>query len=413
METDTRCNSSLQSRRLFLQFGAAGSAALASGILGEPFFAAAARAASLPRGPFPKDAVVIDANENPLGPCTAARQAISEITGDSGRYSFWLTEGLAKRFAALEGLKPEYVRPFPGSGEPLHFSVLAFTSRSRSYVTADPGYEAGMHAAKLSGARVLKTAVTSTYSHDVKAMLAAAPDAGLFYVCTPNNPTGTLTPHADIEYLVANKPKTSIVLVDEAYIHFSDGMTALDLVKADKDVIVLRTFSKIYGMAGLRCGLAIGRPDLIQKISKFSGWNSLPVTAVAAALASLEDASIVSERKRINSTIRSDAFAWLNRNGYSYVPSVSNCFMLDTKRSAKEVIEVMAARNVFVGRVWPAWPTHVRITVGTKPEMEKFQAVFHEVMQANPAGNSVAPSSLNAWTEIDGARVPRRLTENS
>ena len=89
-------------------------------------------------------------------------------------------------------------------------------------------------------------------------MLAAAPDAGVFYVCTPNNPTGTLTSHSDIEYLVENKPKNSIVLVDEAYIHFSDAPSAIDLVKAGKDVIVLRTFSKLYGMAGLRCGMAIG-----------------------------------------------------------------------------------------------------------------------------------------------------------
>jgi histidinol-phosphate aminotransferase len=404
MNNEAQCRSNSPSRRAFLQLGAAASAALTSGILGESFFAAAARAASLPRGPFPKDAVIIDANENPLGPCAVAREAIAEITSDSGRYSFWLTEDLGKRFAAQHGLKPEYVRAFPGSGEPLHFSVLAFTSASKSYVTADPGYEAGMHASKISGARVVKTALTSSYAHDVKAMVAAAPDAGLFYICTPNNPTGTLTPHADIEYLVEHKPKGSVVLVDEAYIHFSDGVTALDLVKADKDVLVLRTFSKIYGMAGLRCGLAIGRPDLLQKISSFSGWNSLPVTAVAAALTSLEDASIVPERKRINAAVRNETFAWLDRSGYSYVPSESNCFMLDTKRPAKEVIEAMAARNVFIGRAWPVWPTHVRITVGTKSEMGKFQAAFHEVMQSKPS-KSVNNKAQGLWTNLDGRRV--------
>ena len=350
MTSDARCKSGCNSRRMFLQLGAGGSAALASGILGESFFAVSARGASLPRGPFPKDAVIIDANENPLGPCSVAREAIAEITSDSGRYSFWLTEDLTKRFAAQEGLKPEYVRAFPGSGEPLHFSVLAFTSPAKSYVTADPGYEAGMHAAKISGARVVKTPLTASYGHDVKAMITAAPDAGLFYVCTPNNPTGTLTPHVEIEYLVEHKPKGSIVLVDEAYIHFSDATTALDLVKDDKDVVVLRTFSKIYGMAGLRCGLAIGRPDLIEKVSSFSGWNSLPVTAVAAALTSLDDASIVPERKRINAAVRGETFAWLDSKGYRYVSSVSNCFMLDTKRPAKEIIAAMATRNVFIGR---------------------------------------------------------------
>jgi histidinol-phosphate aminotransferase len=412
MRSDSRCSGNGRSRRSFLQLGAVVPAVLTSGILGESFFAASARAASLPRGPFPKDAVIIDANENPLGPCSVARAAIAEITGDSGRYSFWLTEDLGKRFAEQQGLKPEYVRAFPGSGEPLHFSVLAFTSTARSYVTADPGYEAGMHAAKISGARVVKTPLTTSYAHDVQAMLAAAPDAGLFYVCTPNNPTGTLTPHADIEYLVEHKPKGSIVLVDEAYIHFSDATTALDLVKADQDVLVLRTFSKIYGMAGLRCGLAIGRPDLIAKISSFSGWNSLPVTAVAAALTSLDDATVVPERKRINAAVRGETFAWLDRNRYSYVPSVSNCFMLDTKRPAKEVIDAMAARNVFIGRAWPAWPTHVRITVGTKSEMEKFQVAFQEVMQSKPAHNLITPER-GLWTNLDGRRVRNAPAENS
>src|SRR5258705_2767530 len=412
MESDSRCKESTPSRRSFLQLGVAGPAVLASGIRGESFFATSARAGSLPRGPFPKDAVIIDANENPLGPCPVAREAIYQISGDSGRYSFWLTEDLGKRFAEQQGLKPEYVRAFPGSGEPLHFSVLAFTSTARSYVTADPGYEAGMHAAKISVARVVKTPLTASYAHDVKTMLGAAPDAGLFYICTPNHPTGTLTPNADIEHLVEHKPKGSMVLVDEAYIHFSDAITALDLVKADKDVIVLRTFSKIYGMAGLRCGLAIGRPALIEKVSSFSGWNSLPVTAVAAALTSLDDASVVPERKRINAAVRSETFAWLDRNGYSYVPSVSNCFMLDSKRPAKEMIEAMAARNVFIGRAWPVWPTHVRITVGTKPDMEKFQIIFREVMQSKPARNVNNPQR-GLWTSLDGRRGLNRSLEDS
>jgi len=411
MHSDYPGNLSGCSRRSFLQIGMGSSAALASGVLSEPFFAAAARATSLPRGPFPKDAVVIDENENPLGPCASARDAIAEVSANSGRYQHWLTEGLIQQFAAQEGLKPNYVCAFPGSGEPLHFTVLAFTSAARSYVTADPGYEAGMHAAKLSGARVVKVPLTSSYAHDVKATLAAAPDAGVFYVCTPNNPTGTLTPHSDIEYLVEHKPQGSVVLVDEAYIHFSDAVSSLDLVKADQDVVVLRTFSKIYGMAGLRCGLAIGRPDLVEKLASFSGWNRLPVTAVAAAINSLSDPALVPERKKINASVRSETFAWLDRNGYSYTPSVANFFMLDTKRPAREIIEAMAKRNVFVGRSWPVWPTHVRITVGTGPEMEKFQAAFHEVMQSKPA-RLLVPEERSLAAKLDGKRDPRTLAEN-
>jgi histidinol-phosphate aminotransferase len=148
MNQDPRWNPARPSRRSFFQMGAAASAALASGFPGESMFALSVRAATLPPGPFPNDAVIIDANENPLGPCSDARDAIAEITANSGRYQTWLTVGLSKQFAQQEGLKPDYVRAFPGSGQPLHFTVLAFTSAARSYVTADPGYEAGMHAGR-------------------------------------------------------------------------------------------------------------------------------------------------------------------------------------------------------------------------------------------------------------------------
>jgi len=361
------------SRRSFLTVSAAASAALALRIVTEPMLARAARH-------LVHEGVMIDANENPLGPCAAARQAVIDIAPQGGRYSDWLSVDLVNQLAQLEGLKPEYVALYPGSTEPLHHGVAAFTSPHRSYVTADPGYEAGMFAAQSVKASLVKVPLTKDYAHDVRALLAAAPDAGLFYVCTPNNPTGTLTSHSDIEYLVANKPKDSVVMVDEAYIHFSDAPSVLDLVKADKDILVLRTFSKIYGMAGLRCGVAFGRPDLIEKVADFGGWNFMPITALVAASASLKDTQVVPERKRINSEVRSSVFAWLDRNGYSYIPSQSNCFMLDTKRPGKEAIDAMAAQHVHVGRIWPVWPTCVRITVGSADEMEQFQAALKKVM---------------------------------
>src|SRR5712692_1979062 len=363
------------SQRAFLQLSAAATAAMAFRIATEASLAAEER------NVFHPGAVVIDANENPLGPCDAARKAIVDMAPQGGRYSYWLKEEFVKTFTEMEGLKPEYLRVFPGSSEPLHYSVLAFTSPSRSYVTADPGYEAGMRAANVSGARTVKTPLTKTYAHDIKAMLAAAPDAGLFYVCTPNNPTGTMTPHSAIEQLLAAKPKGSVVLVDEAYIHFSDGVSAIDLVKANQDVIVLRTFSKIYGMAGIRCGMAIGRPDLLAKVETYNGWSAMPITAVAAATASLKHEHLVSERKQVNAGIRQKTFDWLSSRGYSYVPSESNCFMLDTKRPAKEVIDAMAKRSIYIGRIWPVWPTYTRITVGTQPEMEAFQEAFQAVMK--------------------------------
>jgi histidinol-phosphate aminotransferase len=367
-------NPFVSSRRSFLTLSAAASAACALRIVTEPSLARAARR------PKAHEGIMIDANENPLGPCSAAREAIAAIAPQGGRYSDWLTEDLTKQLAQLEGVKPDYIRLYAGSSEPLHHTVAAFTSPQRSYVTADPGYEAGMITSSTLKVKIVKVPLAKDYSHDVRAMLAAAPDAGVFYICSPNNPTGTLTSHSDVEYLIANKPKDSVVLVDEAYIHFCDAPSVLDLVKADKDVLVLRTFSKIYGMAGLRCGAIFARPDLLERMENYGGGNFMPITALVAASASLSDAQLLAERRRINAQIRSSVFAWLDRNGYSYVPSQSNCFMLDTRRPGREAIDAMAQQHVHVGRIWPVWPTHVRVTIGTAPEMEQFQSAFKKVM---------------------------------
>ena len=376
-------NSSL-SRRSFFGLAAAATAAAAVPILTEPQLALAQRR-RVARDYAP-GAVRIDANENPLGPCSGACAVMASLLPEGGRYDFDLTQKLVDTFSAAEGLKSEYVLPYAGSSEPLHYTVLAFTSKERSLVVADPSYEAPLYAAKVSGANIVKVPLAKDYSHDVKAMVAADPNAGVFYICNPNNPTGTITSRESIEYALANKPKGSILLVDEAYIHFSDATPSIDLVKADKDLIVLRTFSKIYGMAGLRCGFAIGRPDLLAKIQAY-GMNSMPILAVAAATSSLEVAELVPERRKINTDIRNDTFAWLTANNYKFIPSQTNCFMVDTGRPGKDVIAAMAAKNVFIGRVWPVWPTYVRVTVGTRSEMEKFQQAWKEVMSA-PASAS-------------------------
>jgi histidinol-phosphate aminotransferase len=361
------------SRRSFLQLSAAVSAAAVFHPMTEAMLAGATERS------FPQDAVMINLNENPLGPCEASRQAVANIAAQGGRYLTSVTAELVSAVAAAEGLKPEYIRAFAGSSDPLYFSVLAFTSPAKSYVMADPGYEAGSRAAEFMGSRVVKVPLTKTFSHDVKAM-AAVPDAGLIYLCNPNNPTGTMTAHSDIEYALANKPAGSVLMVDEAYLHFSDGESALDLVKADKDVIVLRTFSKIYGMAGLRCGMAIARPDLLAKITNYGGTAYIPITAGVAAVAGLQEPQLVPQRKKINADTRSSVFEWLDRNGYAYTPSQANFFMIETHRPAKAVIDALAKQNVFIGRIWPSVPTHVRVTVGTPAEMDIFRDAFAQVM---------------------------------
>jgi histidinol-phosphate/aromatic aminotransferase/cobyric acid decarboxylase-like protein len=328
----------------------------------------------------PPDAVMINANENPLGPCPEAREAARRIVDMGGRYLFPETDKLGNLLAEQEGLKPGYVTVYPGSSGPLHQGVLAFTSPTKPLIMGDPGYEAAAAAAQFIGSKTIRVPLTEDYKHDVKAMLAAGgADAGLYYICNPNNPTGTLTPKADIEWLVQNKPRGAIVMVDEAYTHISEAPFNSDLVAKDKDVIVLRTFSKIYGMAGLRAGAALARPDLLEKIAGFS-HGMLPITGMVAATASLQQKNLVPERRKLIGDVREETFGFMEKHNFKYVPSVSNCFMVDVKKPGMEAVLAMRREKVYVGRVWPAWPNYVRVTVGTSDEMKKFQAAFLKVM---------------------------------
>jgi histidinol-phosphate/aromatic aminotransferase/cobyric acid decarboxylase-like protein len=330
---------------------------------------------------MPADAVKINANENPLGPCPEAAEAMHNIIQKGGRYLYEETFTMQETLAEMEGLKPSYITPYAGSSAPLHQAVLAFTSPTKPFVTGDPGYEAGERAAEFIGSKVIRVPLTKTYAHDVVAMAKASPNAGLIYICNPNNPTGTLTSREDIDYIMANKPAGSILLLDEAYIHISGAPVASDLVAADKDVIILRTFSKIYGMAGLRAGAALGRPDLLKKIMPYSA-GALPVTAMVGATASLKVKDLVPKRRKIIADTREDVFAYLTKNNFKFVPSVSNKFMVDTGRPGREIITAMMKEHVYIGRVWPSWPTYVRVTVGTPEEMAKFKIAFSKVMAA-------------------------------
>jgi histidinol-phosphate aminotransferase len=378
------------SRRNFFRFAAGASALATMPILTEAHLALAQR----PHFADPNKGIHIDANENPLGPSDAARQAMIDIVPRGGRYLMGMEDDLTSTFAKMEGLDPASVMAFAGSSEPLHYTVLTFTDLHKPLVVADPGYEAPMWAAKIAGAEVLKVPLADpkgAASHDIKAMLAASANPGVIYICNPNNPTGTCTPRQDIEYAVANAPKDAILLIDEAYIHLCDAPRSLDFVKEGKNVIVLRTFSKLYGMAGIRMGFAIGRPDLLKQISTHGGFNALPITALAAAKTSLLQTDLVTSRRKIIGDVRVDTLAWLKSEGHATTPSESNCFMLETGRPGKEVLAAMAAKDIYIGRIWPAWPTQVRITVGTADEMAAFRSAFSDVMASKTSGLTPMP----------------------
>jgi histidinol-phosphate aminotransferase len=345
-----------------------------------PFFneaALAQRAASRNRD-YGEGAVRIGSNENPLGPCPEALEAIYNVAKKGGRYGGAESNEFPKLAAEMEGLKQDYVAPYAGSSDPLFRATCAFVSPTRGLVMGDPGYESAASAASFIGAKVKRVPLTKDYKHDVKAMLAADPQAGVYYICNPNNPSGTLTPKEDIAWLVANKPAGSILLLDEAYIHFSKAESGTSMVAADKDVIVLRTFSKLYGMAGLRAGLAMARPDLLAKMRSW-GSGMLPVTGMAGAAASLKVKNLIEDRRKINADVRAATMDFLASKNIKLVPSDSNKFMMDAQQPGNELVRKLAEQKVYIGRVWPIWPNHVRVTVGTAEEMLKFREALMKV----------------------------------
>jgi histidinol-phosphate aminotransferase len=346
-----------------------------------PFYNESALAQGLSAIPnLPPDAVRINANENPMGPCPEAADAIRGIISQGGRYLYHETVQFVAELAAVEGLQNDHVMPFAGSSDPLHRAVLAFTGPEKSFVVADPGYEAGERAARFIGAKSIAVPLRRDYSHDVQAMAQADPNAGIIYVCNPNNPTGSITSKDDIEYLVAHKPDGAVVLLDEAYIHFSKtAVPASPLVAAAKDIIILRTFSKLYGMAGLRAGAALGRPDLLAKLHSYSA-GYLPVTGMIGAIASLKAKGLVEARRKTIADIREDTAEWLDKKGFGVLPSEANMLLIDVRRPGHQVFQAMLQQKVVIGRTWPSMPNHVRISIGTRDEMTRFKAAFGRVM---------------------------------
>ena len=336
---------------------------------------------------FDPDAIVISSNENPMGPSKEGIEAMAKVGPLGWRYR---PQGenvdFEKLLHSTENVKQGYVMGFPGSSVPLANCAPAFTSPTRSWVMASPGYGSG--AGRFVGNKVVKVPLRKDYTHDVEAMIKADPNAGAYYICNPNNPSGTLTPRKDLEYILAHKKKDAVLIVDEAYVHFSGQENySTELVRQDKDVVVLRTFSKIYGMAGLRAGALYGRPDLLEKVAEFGRGGNLPVTATACAAASMKvNDALMKERIAINKRNREYAYETLDKLGVSYIPSVSNFFMLSVKgMTGAQVGTAMAAKKIILaGNRWPEWPQHIRVTVGTYEEMTKFNAAIAQVVKEGP-----------------------------
>jgi histidinol-phosphate aminotransferase len=217
-------------------------------------------------------------------------------------------------------------------------------------------------------------------------MMAAA-KKGLIYVCNPNNPTASISPKNEVREFIEKTPAETMILVDEAYHHYADSPdyeSVIPLVKDHPNLMVARTFSKIYGMAGLRCGYCVAQSHTIERLRERQSWDSINIMALAAATASLEDPGQVTKGRRLNADTRAFTTGELEKMGFLTIPSQANFIMIDVKRPVVPLIATLKNRKVQVGRLFRPMPNHMRVTIGKKSEMEAFLAAFREVIASTP-----------------------------
>jgi histidinol-phosphate aminotransferase len=335
-------------------------------------------AASLAQGGI----VRLSANENSYGPSPRAFQAITDSFGLACRYPDEHNNVLIDKLAKLNGVNHDQILLGDGSGEILKLCAETFTGPQQGKLVAgDPTFEAILNNASANGAEVVKVPLTSSFQHDLPKMLNSA-KAGLIYVCNPNNPTASITPKDELRDFIATTPPQTTILVDEAYFHYADSPdydSVIALVKDHPNLIVSRTFSKIYGMAGLRCGYCVAQKKTIDRMRRNQMWDSVNCMALAAATASLDDLDHVPNGQRLNREAKTFVTSELDKMGYEQIPSQANFIMFDCKRPVVPLIQAMKQRNVHVGRLFPALPNHMRLTIGKKTEMESFVSAFKQV----------------------------------
>ena len=367
------------SRRRFAQLLGAGAAAVV--VRPSLSFAKPPQAVT---SPLAEGGIVrLSANENPYGPSPKALQAITDSFGLASRYPDEHNNVLIDKLAKLNGVSRDQILLGDGSGEILKLCAETFTGpQNGKLVAADPTFEALLNNASANGAEVVKIPLTSSFAHDLPKMLTAA-NGGLIYVCNPNNPTASITPKDELRDFIAKTPGETNILVDEAYFHYADSPdyeSVISLVNDHPNLIVSRTFSKIYGMAGLRCGYCVAQKETVERMRRNQMWDSVNCMALAAATASLDDADHVPNGQRLNREAKTFVISELDEMGYKQIPSQANFIMFDCKRSVVPLIQAMKQRNVHVGRLFPALPNHMRLTIGKKSEMEMFLSAFREVM---------------------------------
>ncbi|MGH9775311.1 MAG: histidinol-phosphate transaminase [Candidatus Acidiferrales bacterium] len=349
----------------------------------------AARPDALSDALAPEDVIKLSANENPYGPSQKAIEAITRSESVAMRYPEVLRPRTMEAIAKLHGVKRENVLLGCGSTEILHIADLAFVGTQKKLVVAEPTFESIAYYADQCRAQTLKVPLTADHRLDLPKM-AEACDAtvGLVYVCNPNNPTGGIVKRAELRAFLHRVPVSTVVLVDEAYYHFvedPDYASAFEWFGKYPNLVLARTFSKVYGMAGMRLGYSVASKELTEAMSPHILYFSANAAVLAAAIASLEDPQHVPQmRKRLNDTRRA-VVAELERQGRSVIPSETNFIMVDLGGDVAPVIAQFRARKIDVGRKFPSMPNWLRVSIGTPEQMAAFEKALNEIVPMGAA----------------------------
>ena len=366
--------------------GALGAAAGAA--LLDTRFGRTAAEASIHRGQ-PSDVVQLNSNENPYGPSAKALEAAARAGDVYNRYPDSLDDEARRAIAKHHGVAPERIVLGCGSGEVLHMADTAFTGPGKVAVAAEPTFEAVLVYARMLHADAVKVPLTADYRHDLPKMAAACDEkTGLVYVCNPNNPTGTIVTGDELAAFLPKVPSTATVLVDEAYHHFVEDpryRSVIELIEKYPNLVVARTFSKIYGMAGLRLGYAIGTEARVAEMARHATWSNANAAVLAAALASLADPDLVGKQKKALNDTRRWLVAEMGKQGRKTIPSETNFVMIDVGGDVTPVIQAFGKKKILVGRKFPSMPNWLRVSIGKPEEMQAFAVALNEIVPAKKA----------------------------
>lgn len=317
----------------------------------------------------------LSSNENPYGPSQLARKAMIENINISNRYNWQLTADLVAALAKKNKVTTDNILMSAGSTEILDLVVRFAALTQGSFIIPDPSYGYWTNTAQKLGLKKIIVPLTAEKKLDLPAMLKAIePDTKLIYVCNPNNPTGTICDRKALVDFINETTKKAIVLVDEAYIDFTDQQSLSNLVVANKNVVIAKTFSKIYGLAGARVGYAIAHSTTLEQLSDLQSWvnGSISVASTAAALASLNDEKFITDTYTLNEKARKYTIEQLQRLNLTCIPSYSNFIYFSLENYNKYFFNQLKINNIIGTKIYEEQGKWTRITVGTMSEMEKF-----------------------------------------